>query len=96
MPFLDDVPIKGCDERDKDEALDLRGCRKFVANHTKDCDKILSRLEEVNLTLLGTKSMFGMKEVLIVGHMFNSNGRRPYPTKVDAIQRMKETCTSIT
>ena len=33
MPFLDDGPIKGCDEREKDEALDLRGCRKFVANH---------------------------------------------------------------
>ena len=55
MPFLDDVPIKGCDEREKDEALDTRGCRKFVANHIKDCDKILSRLEEVNLTLSGLK-----------------------------------------
>ena len=25
MPFLDDVSIKGCNEIEKDEALDLRG-----------------------------------------------------------------------
>ncbi|MCO5559799.1 hypothetical protein L7F22_013403 [Adiantum nelumboides] len=96
MPFLDDVPIKGCDTKEKDEALDLRGCRKFVANHIDDCDKILSRLEDVNLTLSGQKSIFGVNEVLIVGHMCGTYGRRPCPTKIDAIQRMKETWTSIT
>ena len=54
-------------------ALDLRGCCKFVANHIKDCDKILSRLEEVNLTLSGLKSVFGVGEVLIVGHLCTTN-----------------------
>lgn len=58
MPFLDDVPIKGCDEREKDKALDSRGCHTFVAIHIKDCDKILSRIEEVNLTLSRLKSAF--------------------------------------
>ena len=96
MPFLDDVPIKGCDEREKDKALDSRGCRKFVANHIKDCDKILSKLEEVNLTLSGLKSVFGVGEVLIVGHLCTTNGRRPCPAKIDAIQRMKETCINVT
>ncbi|MCO5611390.1 hypothetical protein L7F22_065643 [Adiantum nelumboides] len=95
IPFLDDVPIKGCDTKEKDEALDLRGCRKFVANHIDDCDKILSKLEEVNLTLSGQKSIFGVNEVLIVGHMCGTYGRRHCPTRIDAIQRMKETCTSI-
>ena len=61
MPFIDDLPIKGCEEGEKDETLDFKGCRKFVANHINDCDKILSRLEEVNLTLSGKKSMFGVK-----------------------------------
>ena len=96
MPFLDDVPIKGCKEEAKDEILDSRGCRKFVADHIVDCEKILSRLEEVNLTLSGAKSVFGVKEVLIVGHMCGPYGRRPSPTKVEAIQRMKEICTSVT
>ena len=76
--------------------MDFKGCRKFVANHINDCDKILSRLEEVNLTLSGKKSMFGVNEVLIVGHMCGPYGRKPCPTKVEAIQRMKGTCTSIT
>ena len=83
-------------EREKDEALDSRGCHKFVANHIKDCDKILSRLEEVNLTLSGLKSVFGVDEVLIVGHLCTNNGHRPCPTKIDAIQRMKETCINVT
>jgi len=26
MLFLDDIPIKGCMEEDKDEALDSKGC----------------------------------------------------------------------
>ena len=76
MPFLDDVPIKGCDEREKYEVLNSRGCRMFVANHINDCDTVLSRLEEVNLTLSGAKPVFGMKEVLIVGHMCSPSGRR--------------------
>ena len=59
MPFLDDVPITGCKEEEKNEELDESGCRKFVADHIKDCEKILSRMEEVHLTLSGAKSIFG-------------------------------------
>ena len=55
MPFLDEVPIKGCKEEAKEETMDSRGCQKFVADHIVDCEKILSRLEEVNLTLSGAK-----------------------------------------
>lgn len=32
MPFIDDLPIKGCEEGEKDETLDFKGCCKFVAN----------------------------------------------------------------
>ncbi|MCO5554583.1 hypothetical protein L7F22_008113 [Adiantum nelumboides] len=96
MPFIDDFPIKGCEEGKKEETLDAKGCRRFVADHINDCDKILSRLEKVNLTLSGKKSMFGVNEVLIVGHMCGPYGRKPSPTKVDAIQRIKDTCTNVT
>ncbi|KAL3676829.1 hypothetical protein R1sor_026777 [Riccia sorocarpa] len=96
MPFLDDVPIKGCCEQDKDEILDQRGCRKFVTEHIEDCEKILRRLEEVNLTLSGTKSVFGVREVVIVGHLCSSSGRKPDPVKIEAIKHMKEVLTSLT
>ena len=95
MPFIDDLPIKGCDANAKDEEKDRRGCRKFVAQHILDCDAILSRLEEVHLTLSGAKSIFGAQEVLIVGHMCGPYGRKPNPIKVEAIQKMQETCISI-
>ena len=85
MPFIDDLPIKGCKIEAKDEAINWRGCRHFVAQHIHDCDAILSKLEEVNLTLLGAKSMFGAQEVLIINHMCGSYGRKPSPTKVEAI-----------
>ena len=55
MPFLDDVPIEGCEEDAKVETMDMRGCHKFVVDHIFDCDKILSMLEEDNLTLSGPK-----------------------------------------
>ena len=95
MPFLDDIPIKGCEERMKNEELDSVGCRKFVRDHIEDCDKVLSRLEEVHLTLSAPKSIFGVQEVLVVGHMCGPYGRKPAPTKINAIQNMKEECNSV-
>lgn len=76
--------------------MDLKGCHKFVSNYILDCDKILSRLEEVHLTLSGAKSTFGVREVVIVGHLCGWFGRKPDPNKVDAIQRMKDICSSQT
>ena len=38
MLFIDDLPIKGCEEGEKDEALEQRGCRKFVVEHIADCE----------------------------------------------------------
>ena len=56
-------------EEEKDETIDPRRCQKFVTNHIEDCNKILLLLEEVHLILSRGKFMFGVKEVLIVGHM---------------------------
>ena len=96
MPFLDDIPIKGCLEREKDETIVGNGCRKFVMDHINDCESILNKLEQVHLTLSGTKSSFGQNEVLIVGHMCGWYGRKPSPIKINAIQNMKEVCESVT
>ena len=61
-----------------------------------NCEAILSRLEEVHLTLSGAKTTFGVQEVLIVGHLCSPEGQRPSPAKVEAIQKMKESCISTT
>ena len=66
MPFLDYIPIKGCEEIVKDKELDKTGFWKFVSDHRNNCEKLLTRLDEVHLTLPGTKSVFGAQEVLVV------------------------------
>jgi len=95
IPFLDDIPMKGCRNKDKDETMDAGGCREFVKRHIEDVAQILSKLESVNLTLSVEKSSFGVGEILVVGHMCGRYGRKPNPEKVDAISRMKA-CKSIT
>lgn len=90
MLFLSDVSMKGCAEKKKEETLNIKGCYKFVIHHIVDCNKILKRLEEVHLTMSGTKSMFGLKEVLVVGHICGLYERKSSMEKVDAIQRMTE------
>ena len=95
IPFVDDIPIKGCKEEAKDLTLDVDGCKMFVRNHINDVDKILKRLEEVDLTLSIDKSKFGFDEIVVVGHLCGRYGRKPNPEKVDAIARMKA-CSSTT
>lgn len=95
IPFVDDIPIKGCKEEIKDLTIDDDGCRVFVKEHIKDVDMILNRLGEVDLTLSIEKSKFGVGEIVVVGHLCGLYGRKPNPEKVDAISRMKS-CGSIT
>jgi Integrase zinc binding domain/RNase H-like domain found in reverse transcriptase/Reverse transcriptase (RNA-dependent DNA polymerase) len=95
IPFVDDIPIKGCEVKERDLTVQEDGCRAFVSNHIEDVTKILSRLEEVNITLSIEKSKFGVDEILVVGHLCGSYGRKPNPEKVDAIGRMKA-CSSVT
>ena len=94
IPFVDDIPIKGCKEA-KDLTLDVEGCRMFVKNHINNVDKILKRLEEVDLTLSIDKSKFGFDEIVVIGQLCGRYGRKSNPEKVDAIARMKA-CSSTT
>ena len=94
MSFLDDIPMKGCAVEGKDETMDDRGCRKFVVDHIRDCEKVLRKLEDVHLTLSREKSAFQQEEILVVGHLCGPYGPRLSPTKINAIQAMKEVCES--
>ena len=51
MPFLDEIPMKGCAVEEKDETTDDWGCRKFVVDDIRNCEKVLLKLENVHLTL---------------------------------------------
>jgi hypothetical protein len=93
---LDDVPIKGCPVEEKDETVGPDGCRRFVATHIDDCEKVLQRLEDARLTFSGEKSAFGQSEILVVGHLCGPYGRKPSPSKVEAISAMKDDCRSVT
>jgi hypothetical protein len=44
--------IKGCLDEEQDESKDKDGCRRFVMDHM-DCEEVLRRLEEANLTFSG-------------------------------------------
>ena len=95
IPFVDDIPIKGCLERAKDLIMADDGCRVFVKIHITDVERILKRLEEVDLTLFIDKSKFGFDKIVVVGHLCGRYGRKPNPEKVDAIARIKA-CSSTT
>ena len=68
-PFLDDIPTKRFFEVDKDETLGEDGCRCFMVDHIIDCDKVLWRLEDGDLTFSTEKLAFGQSEILVVGHL---------------------------
>jgi hypothetical protein len=69
MPFLDDIPIKGCLVEGKDETIGPDGCRKFVATHVDDCEKVFQKLEDARLTFSGENLAFGQPEIMVVGHL---------------------------
>jgi hypothetical protein len=46
--FVDDKPIKDCQERTKDLTLDTNGCRVFVKNHITNVERILEKLNIVH------------------------------------------------
>ena len=84
MPFLDDIPIKGCPVEEKDETLGPDECRRFVATHI-----------DARFTFSGEKSAFGQSEIMVVGHLCGPYGRKPSPAKVEAISAMKPDCSSV-
>ena len=89
IPFVNDVCIKGCKKEAKGLTSDADDCRVFVRNHINNVNKILTRIEEVDLTLSIDKSKFGFDEIIVVRYLGGRYGRKPNPKKVDAIARIK-------
>ena len=60
MPFLDDIPMRGCAVEEKDETMDYRECRKFVVDHMR--------------TLIGFVQMCTLPQGVmnLVAHMMNA------------------------
>lgn len=81
-------------EEEKNETMDDKRCCKFVSNYNSNYDKILSWLEEVHLILSGAKYTFGVWEVVIIRHLCEWFHHKLDPSKVDAIQWMKDICSS--
>ncbi|GBG88915.1 hypothetical protein CBR_g48527 [Chara braunii] len=81
--FLDDFPIKGPYE--KDETVVRPGIRRFVATHVEDIKKVLVKLEDANLTVSGTKSRWALSSIQILGYIFDKDGRRPDPAKLEKL-----------
>jgi hypothetical protein len=96
MPFLDDIPIKGCPVDERDDTVGPDDCRRFVSTHINDCEKVLQRVEDARLTFSREKSAFVQSEILVVGHLCGPYGRKPSQTKVEAISAMKDDCKSVT
>lgn len=95
LPFIDDMPIRGSGQEERDAREESPGVRRFVADHARDVDRILSRAEEVGLTFSGKKSAFGVREIKLLGYVCDWRGKRPDPDKVPAIERMKD-CQNVT
>lgn len=55
----------------------------------KDVEWILERLIKVRLTFSEEKTSFGLKEILVVGHLCDENGRKPNVEKNEAIKLIK-------
>ncbi len=55
--------------------------------HLKNLEAVFSRLSSANFTVKLSKCFFGRKEISYLGHLINSDGVRPDPSKVQAVQQ---------
>lgn len=53
--FLDDISIKRNKKEDKDETMEVEGCRKFVKKYIKDVTWILEKLESIISYIFGNQ-----------------------------------------
>ncbi|GBG90274.1 hypothetical protein CBR_g50452 [Chara braunii] len=83
QPYIDDLAVKGPTVKESDEVLP--GVRRFVWEHLQDLEKVLSLLEEHNLTASGAKSRHCMRGATILGFICSEKGRRPDVKKTDKI-----------
>ena len=56
-----------------------------LTEHLHDIDKLLAKLDGVNLKVNLNKCSFCKEEVLVLGHIVSKEGISPKPKKVEAI-----------
>ena len=61
--------------------------RKTQSEHDSRLEKVLSRLQEFNLTLNAEKCKFLQKSIPFLGHIIDDNRVHPDPDKIKAIQQ---------
>ena len=54
--------------------------------HVYHLEQVLQRLQEAGLTLCGAKCQIGMSKVCYLGHIFDSDGMHPDPSKIKCVQ----------
>jgi hypothetical protein len=54
--------------------------------HLKDLESVLKRLSEVQFTVKLSKCFFGQEEVAYLGHLVGSQGIKPDPSKLKAVE----------
>ena len=55
-------------------------------DHNKNLQAVLQRIEDHNLTLRKEKCEFGKTSMTFHGHMFTTEGLKPSPDKIRAVQ----------
>ncbi|GBG59178.1 hypothetical protein CBR_g32194 [Chara braunii] len=94
QPYIDDLAVKGPAVKESDEVSP--GVRRFVWKHIQDLEKIMSPLEEHNLTASRAKSRHCMREATILGFVCSEKGRKPDVKKRDKITEWSVSFHSIT
>ncbi|GBG87776.1 hypothetical protein CBR_g45932 [Chara braunii] len=92
QPYIDD--LQGPAMKESDEVSPE--VRRFVWKHIQDLEKVLSLLEEHNLTASRAKCRHCMREAIILGIVCNEKGRRPDVKKTDKITEWPVPFHSIT
>ncbi|GBG69338.1 hypothetical protein CBR_g4034 [Chara braunii] len=94
QPYIDDLAVKELAVKETDEVSP--GVRRFVWEHIQDLEKVLSLLEEHNLTASGAKSRYCMREATILRFICSEKGQRPDVKKTDKITEWPVLFHSIT
>ena len=77
IPFVNNIPIKGCKKEVTNSKLDADGCKRFVKDHIEDVEFFLERLGEVHLILPIDRSTFRIDEILVYGHLCGNMEENP-------------------
>ena len=77
--IVDDILVYGCGDTNADA----------MADHDKNLEALLQRAREVNLKLNKKKLKLKLPSVTYMGHRLTSEGLRPDPDKITAVQNMQ-------